>query len=201
MATALYVGVRTMAAQPDGDNASNIWELMKQGVEQADHANITGEGLQSLQNDPSVQGAENRIIADIKKDPSYGKQAYLIPGDYTDSEDPSFTANGPSKNFLVGLATSNPAFLMVHSGTLYATNTKVSKDGTISTTWKVDDNFDYIPDWENKNHRSFFHKWTYNIGAWISQPIYNGLLGAKKQVRTNAYWQQTILPQNVLHSQ
>jgi RHS repeat-associated protein len=53
-ATALYVGVRTMAAKPDGNNASNIWELMKQGVEQADHVNITGEGLQSLKDDPSA---------------------------------------------------------------------------------------------------------------------------------------------------
>jgi RHS repeat-associated protein len=183
---AVYVGARTRLAQPDGNNASDIWELMKQGVNQADQVNITGEGLQSLQDDPSVKAKQDKIIASIKDDPRYGEQDFSISNDYTDLEDgPLFTADGPSKKFLGGLVTGNPAFLMVHSGYLYATNTKVSKDGTISTTWRVDDQFDYIPDWKNKGL-------AYNIGATISAPIYYGMLGAKRQFRTNAYWKATI---------
>jgi len=41
VAIADYVILRTMTAQPGGENASNIWELTKLGVDQADHANIT----------------------------------------------------------------------------------------------------------------------------------------------------------------
>ncbi|MBI1793413.1 MAG: hypothetical protein HYR70_04395 [Chloroflexi bacterium] len=156
----------------------------------ADHANITGEGLQSLQNDPSVQDAEGRIVADIKNDPRYGNKAFSIPSDYAghkteDGFDGNFTANGPSRNYAIGLLTQNPAFLMVHSATLYATNTTVSADGKISTTWKVKDQFDYLPDWNN-HQRS--HYWEYNIGATLSYPIYYGWLNAKSQVPITAEW-------------
>jgi hypothetical protein len=186
---ASYVSIRVMAAQPVGDTASNIWELMKQGVNQADHVKITGEGLQSLKDDPSVQGAESNIVADIINTSKYGAQAYTVP-DYEYHDD--FTANGPSGNFAIGLATQNPAFLMVHSGTLYATHTTVSADGAISITWKVEDQFDYIPDWENQNNRSGYHYWAYNIGAMLSDPIYYGRLHAKSQFPTTTQWRQTI---------
>jgi hypothetical protein len=188
VATAIYVSARTMSAQPVGNNASNIWQLMKLGAEHADHANITGEGLQSLENDPSVQDAEGRITAQIKSDPKYEEQSF------SPKTDPSpFTADGPSRNFVTGLLTGNPAFLMVHSANLYATNTKVSANGTITTTWEVSDNFDYLPDWNNHQRP---HYWEYNIGATLSYPIYYGFLRAKPQVPTTAEWNQTILPTN-----
>jgi hypothetical protein len=160
---------------------------MNLGVKHADRANITGDGLQSLRGDPSVQGAQGRIIAQITRDSRYGKEAFTL------SNDPSerFAANGPGRNFVSGLVTSNPAFLMVHTAKIYATNTKVSADGTISTTWKVDDQFDYVADWGNHD-REGFHYWAYNIGAEISSLIYYDLLRAKKQVKTTASWKQTI---------
>jgi len=191
MGTALYVGARTVSAQPDGNNASNIWELMQLGVKHADHANITGEGLQSLQNDPSVKAAKTNIITQIKSDSKYGEQAYTIPDGKAWDD---FTANGPSKKWYIGFVTGDEGFRMVHTATLYATNTKVSKDGTISTTWKVDDNFDYLPAWSDHSRKGL-HYWAYNIGAAVSSPIYNGLLGAKKQIQTNAYWDD-IIPNN-----
>ena len=194
---AVAVAVKVETAQPVGNNASNIWELMKLGVNQADHANITGEGLQSLKDDPSVQAAEGRIGAAIGENTSYGKQAFSIPGNYptNDPKETGFTADGPSRNFAIGLLTQNPAFLMVHSANLYANNTTVSADGTISTTWKVVDDFDYLPEWNNDSRKGLNY-WEYNIGATIADPIYYGLLGAKAQVPTTAEWNQTIPSQS-----
>ena len=190
MVAAVVVVALTETAHPIGDNASNIWELMHLGVEHADHANITGAGLQSLENDPSVKGEEDNITALIQSDPKYRNQAYTVPDDEYSK---LFTANGPSKNFFTGLLTGNEAFLMVHGATLSNTNTKVSADGTISITWKVDDNFDYLPEWNNHN-RSGYHYWAYNIGAAIASPIYYGLLGAEPTLPDNASWNQTIYP-------
>jgi RHS repeat-associated protein len=187
---AVVAVVLTETAQPVGDNASNIWELVKLGVEQADHAYITGDGLKNLEDDPSVQAKENKIADDITGDPRYGKQAFSIQGDYTDPKEPSFTADGPSRNFAIGFLTGNQGFLMVHSATLYATDTQVSENGTISTTWKVEDQFDYLPDWQNHARP---HYWEYNLTAqFVVAPIYYGWLNAKAQVPDTAEWHQTI---------
>jgi RHS repeat-associated protein len=172
---------------PADGNASNVWELMKLGIEHAAHANITGEGLKSLQNDPSVQAEERNIEEEIRSDPLYGKQAFA-PKDYH----MSFTAGSVDGSWVKGALTGNPSFWMVHTGTLYATNTKVYKNGTISTTWKVEDSFDYIPDWAHRDLRPNLPNYlAYNIFAQIVSPIYHGLLQAKP-FTTNAYWQQTI---------
>jgi RHS repeat-associated protein len=180
-AITLYSSVKILTAQPDGNNASNIWELMKLGVEQADHANITGEGLQSLQEDKSLQSAQERLLIQITGKPEYGKQAYTLK-DLSDK----FTANGPSGHWYQAPLDGGQAFWMVHTAILSATNIKVSADGTTSLTWKVSDQFDYL---QSKDKGL-----AYNTGALLSYPIYNGLLGAKKQFPTNAEWNQTIPP-------
>ena len=49
-------------SEPADVNASDLGDLLLAGYEHADHATITGEGLQSLQDDPSVRGAQRRIV-------------------------------------------------------------------------------------------------------------------------------------------
>lgn len=193
-AFSMYATAQVDNANPVGNNASNIWELMKLGVNHADRANITGEGLQSLKDDPSVQGAERNIVAQIGNDPRYGNQAYTIPTN--DKYHDDFTADGPSGNWATAFRTENPAFLMVHTAELYAANTKVSEDGTISITWEARDQFDYIPDLLNTGGRSFGSYLAYNAGALAVAPIYYGMLHAKPQVSTTATWNQTIGPSN-----
>lgn len=84
---------------------------------------------------------------------------------------------------------------MAHTGTVSATDIEVSANGTIDTTWVISDNFDYIPDWRNQGNRDGFSYWAYNSFATIIYPIYNGVLGAKKQVPVNAKWDETRLPE------
>ena len=165
---------------------STLLDLLLLGYEHADHANITGEGLQSLQDDPSVQAAQDRLVDLINDDPRYGLEAYNVPT----SEDLSstFTANGLSRDWKQAALENNQAFFMVHTGILSATNTTVTADGTISTTWKVSDNFDYLPDFEG-------HGFDYNFFAVLNYFGYNIVLGAENQYPTNAYWQDTIPPQ------
>ena len=179
-------------AQPVGYNASNIWELMKLGMEHADHAYITGEGLQSLEDDPSVQAAENNIVDQIRNLPGYGEHDFSIST--SDKFSHTFTADGPSRDFLIGLLNGNPAFLMVHTATLYATNTTVSANRTISTTWEVKDQFDYQPAWNDHTTRSGKNYYEYNLGAMVSWPIYYGMLHAEREVPDTAKWNQTIPP-------
>jgi hypothetical protein len=188
VAATIIAIVLTETAKPVGDNASNIWELMHLGVEHADHANITGAGLQSLENDQSVQSAEDKLVADIRSNPNYGKQAFSI-----DSGNKMFTAGDINGSWVLGALTGNPSFYMVHTAILYDTNTRVSANGTISTTWEVRDNFDYIPAWGDHTTRpNLLNYLAYNIGATLVSPIYYGLLGAKPQIPTTANWDQTI---------
>jgi len=186
LGTAIYNNFIREPSEPADVNASNLGGLLLAGYEHADHANITGEGLQSLQDDPSVQAAQERIVDRITSKPYYGEQAFT----HKDISD-QFTANGPSGSWSQAAREGNSAFWMAHTGNVSATDINVSADGTMELTWVVSDNFDYIPDWDNSGGRDGSSYWAYNIFATIVNPIYNGVLGAKKQVPVNAKWDET----------
>jgi hypothetical protein len=152
------------------------------GYEHADHANITGEGLQSLKDDPSVQAAQGRIVDKITGKSEYGEQDFSLK-DISDK----FTANGSTGKWYQAAWEGNQAFFMVHTGSLSATNIRVSADGTISTTWVVTDKFDYIPNAE----KGFW----YNFFAVPTYFFYNIVGDAEEQYPTNAYWDETIPPE------
>ena len=176
-------------SEPADVNASNLGGLWLAGYEHADHANITGEGLQSLQDDPSVQAAQQRIVDKITGKSEYREQDFQL-----DDISDSFTANGPSRSWSQAAKEGNHAFWMVHTGTVSATDIQVSADGTIETTWVVTDQFDYLPDWGNSGQRDGFSYWAYNGYASVIYPLYNGVLCAKQQVPTNASWDETKPP-------
>jgi hypothetical protein len=186
-------GIEDERCEPSDAKASNFGDLLKLGIDHVPSAIIVGEGLQNLQNDPSVKGAQRDIIKDIRSDPRYGKQSF----NFSVSEPEDFTANGPDGNWLTGARTGNPSFWMVHTANLFATYTKVTADGTISTTWKVEDQFDYIPDWEGRVEglkTDPVRYFAYNGFAQLIAPIYHGLLQATPY-RTYAYWDDTIPPE------
>ena len=80
---------------------------------------------------------------------------------------------------------------MVHNGNLSATNISVAKDGTISTTWKVTDSFDFIPSFKKRDIE-------YNLFALPTYFGYNIIYGAKKKIPINAYWKETISPKKII---
>lgn len=58
VATVVLTGDTPKATPPPSDaNASNFGDLFQLGIVHATSAKIVGEGLQDLQNDPSVRGA------------------------------------------------------------------------------------------------------------------------------------------------
>jgi hypothetical protein len=173
--------IRTPEAPADG-NASTVTDLIMLGYDHADHANIIGQGLQDLQNDPSVQKAQEGLIDKIKGDPRYGQEAYSVPEEDLNA---SFNADGPSGNWKTAAFENNQAFWMVHNGNLSATNTSVTKNGAISTTWKITDSFDFIPDIKTRDVE-------YNLFAIPTYFAYNIIFGAKKEFPINAYWNQII---------
>jgi RHS repeat-associated protein len=166
-------------------DAENFYDLIGAGLSHDKHANIVGAGLESLQDDPSVQAAQKRIVNRITSNIEYEEQAFSLKV-ITDPN--GFTANGPSGNWKQAAVTLNPAFWMVHTGQISATNIKVSADGTILTTWHIHDAFDFIPGPD--------HTEEYNKLASIIHPIYNGFFHAEETYPTDAYWKQTILPAN-----
>ena len=180
LGTSFYNNVIREPSEPANANASDFGDLLWLGYEHADHANITGEGLQSLQDDPSVEGAQKDILNIIKGKPEYGEQAY----DLKDISGYLFTANGPSRDKYQAAQEGNQAFWMVHSATVSATNIQVSADGTISLTWVVTDIFDYRPEMDRGLS-------DYNFFAVLVYPFYYGLLGAE-DVPTIAEWDETI---------
>lgn len=167
--------------------AGYVTDLVVAGLQHEGHANIVNEGLESLQNDPSVQGAQDRIVALITNKPEYREQPFSINEDIT----ARFTADGPSGNWKQAFWEGNQAFFMVRNADISATNTNVSADGTISTTWHTDDKFDFIPG-PNRSK-------DYNYFASIIYPIYNGLLRAESY-QTEAHWNQIIPPSNSSNS-
>ena len=167
--------------QGPGD-AGNVMDLVTDGLQHEEHARIVGEGLQSLQDDPSVKDAQGRVIDFITDNPNYGKHDYSH-SDVTDQ----FTANGPSRNWKEAAITGNQAFWMVHTGTITATNIQVSADGSITTTWHIHDYFDFIP---GPNHSDEYNYWATKVHY-----VYNNLLGAEETYPTDAYWNATIPPQ------
>jgi RHS repeat-associated protein len=174
-------------SRPADANASSLRDLINLGYEHAEHANIVGEGLQSLQDDPDVQDVQRRIVTHITDKPKYGEQPYSLKN----IQDPDgFHANGPSRNWFIAGATGNQGFYMVHTGNISATNIKVSADGTISTTWVINDDFDYIPDFEG-------HGFAYNAVAILNYPFYYTMLGSKKQYPVTAKWNEIIHPSSL----
>jgi hypothetical protein len=161
-------------------DAGNVTDLVVAGLQHEGHANIVNEGLESLQNDPSVQDAQDRIVGEIVSLPEYGEQPFSINEDISDS----FTADGPSGNWKQAAIEGNQAFWMVRNGTISATNTNVSADGTISTTWHIHDDFDFIP---GPNRSKDYNDW-----ATIIHFFYNDLLGGEESYPTDAYWNETI---------
>jgi RHS repeat-associated protein len=163
-------------------DAGYVADLLVAGVQHEEHANIVNEGLESLQNDPSVQAAQDRIVERIASNPEYREQAFSINEDISDS----FTAEGPSGNWIQAAIEGNQAFFMVRNGDISATNVKVSADGTIDLTWHTDDKFDFIPGPNRSKDYNFF--------ASIWAPFYHGLLRAES-VQTEANWNEIIPPQ------
>jgi hypothetical protein len=161
-------------------DAENVFDLVAAGLQHEKHANIVNGGLQSLQDDPSVQAAQGRIVDIVTSKPEYGEQSYSL-NDISDT----FTANGPSGNWKQAAMEGNQAFWMVHSATISATNIKVTADGTISTTWHIHDDFDFVPGPTRSDE--------YNSWATKIHRIYNEILGAEESYPTDAYWEDTIL--------
>ena len=179
----IYTHVIHTPSKPADGNASNLWDAVYLGYEHAEHANIVGEGLQSLQEDKSLQAAQDKIIEDIIDESFYRQEAY-IPEDKFER----FTANGSSGNWEQAAKEFNQAFWMVHTAIVSTTDTRVAADGTITTTWVVSDDFDYLPDFRNKGLE-------YNFFAVLISFGYNVVLGAKTQYPTTATWTEVIPPQ------
>ncbi|HMN15759.1 MAG TPA: hypothetical protein PKD55_25870, partial [Bellilinea sp.] len=188
LGAAIYNNFIRVPAEPADVNVSNLMDLLLAGYERADHATITGAGLQSLQDDPSFQAAQQRAFDRITNKPEYQVQDYPHEDIFG-----FFTANGPGRNWYQGARDGNLAFWMVHTGTLSATNIQVSADGTIEITWVVTDQFDYLPDWGNSGRRDGLSYWAYNSYASVIHPLYNGVLGAR-QVPISASWNETKYP-------
>jgi hypothetical protein len=163
-------------------DAASVVDLVIDGLQHEKHANIVGEGLQSLQDDPSVKAAQERLVDLITNKPEYREQAYTNE-DISDQ----FTANGPSGNLKQAAIEGNQAFWMVHTAPISATSINVAADGTISTTWHIQDDFDFIP---GPNHTEEYNKSASNVHF-----IYNELLGAEESFPTDAYWNEIIPPQ------
>ena len=127
LGTAIYNNFIRVPAEPADVNASNLGGLLLAGYEHADHANITGEGLQSLQDDPSVQAAQERIVDRITSKPYYGEQAFT----HKDISD-QFTPNGLVELVSKLQREGNSAFWMLTPETFC--HDIMFRDGTMELT-------------------------------------------------------------------
>jgi len=170
-----------------GPNATGFWELAARGVLQANAANIVGQGLAQLKRDPAVTSFQNETLDKIMSNSQYGQNAFT-PNDKSDS-----VYVGDHGNTIVNLFDENN--WMVHAGTMTATNMNVSKDGKITTTWQISDNFDFRSDWSDHTTRTGLAYWKYNISAALfGDFLYHGIFGATDDLSTTATWYTTLCP-------
>jgi hypothetical protein len=186
LGTAIYNNFIREPSEPTDVNASDFGDLLLAGYEHADQANITGEGLQSLQDDPSVNESRERILEKITHKQGYGEQAFTLK-DITDKR--MFSAIGDNEAWWQAAGEKNQAFFMVYHARLSATNIQVSADGTIDLTWKVEDKFDFVPSMERGID--------YNAYAIPIYFFYN-LIGGAEEFPIYAEWDETIPPDETI---
>ncbi len=179
--TAIYAHCIHQPLAPADGNASNVTELAYLGYEHAEYANIVGEAKQSLQNDPSVITAHDEIIDQIRENKEFTKEEYFLPDISRD-----FNAEGPSGNWAKATIEGNQAFMTVRHGTFEAQNIRVFRDGTITATMKITDNFNFIPG----RNRSFW----YNLYSVPTYFAYNIILGAEDDLPVETQWKEIIPP-------
>jgi RHS repeat-associated protein len=183
LGTAIYNNFIREPSEPADINASNPGDLLIAGYEHAGHANITGEGLQSLQDDPSINQSRDRLLDQITGKPYYGEEAFTLK-DLTDPQ--MFTAMGDNDAWWQAALNGDDAFFMVYHAKLQATNINVSADGTIDLTWKIEDTFDFKPDMTRGVD--------YNAYAIPIYFLYN-IIGGAGDVPITASWDETIAPE------
>jgi RHS repeat-associated protein len=172
-----------------GPNATDFWGLALRGILHFPDAKIIGQGLESIKQDPDIISKQEKMIQEMAANPEYGQDAYtpkhIEPEQIDLGEHGSLSKNVFDQNFW-----------MVHLAMLSATNAKVSADGTITTTWKVTDSFDFEPDWSDTTTRSRWSYWKYNLLATaFGTVLYHGLLNGEPKFPDTATWTTTEYPQ------
>jgi RHS repeat-associated protein len=176
--------ITTKVLSPD---ANDFWGLVFHGMLHFPYARITGQGLQSIENDPRIIQAQEQTIQQIQTDPRYGRI------EFTPKIYPIRVVLGKHGDFIHTLLVSDPNFWMVYNAMLHV-YPEVSADGTIKTTWQIVDSFDFEPDWFGDT-RSGGEYWKYNVLATIfGWGFYDSILHGAPEMPDTATWTTTIYP-------
>jgi hypothetical protein len=171
--------ITTKVLSPD---ATDFWGLVLREMLHFPYARITGQGLQSIENDPRIKQAQNETIQDIQRNPLYGRI------EWTPKINPIRITLGKHGDFIPNPSSAfDQNFWMVYSAMLYV-DSKVSADRRITTTWEIQDSFDFEPDWFGDT-RSGGEYWKYNvIGTIFGWVFYDSILHGAPNMPTTATW-------------
>ena len=172
-------GINAVINNIIGSNTSSFGGLLLRGVRKFSSANIVGEGLEQIRNDPDVVEKQQEIINEIT-DTNSSKVEHVLGVDL-------------GEHGSLWKDMHDPTFWMVNEADLSAENIRISKDGTMKVTWVVSDVFDYHPHWDTFNKRSPKVYLFYNLTAEVIEYWYHDKLGAT-DVKTSATWEETIYP-------
>jgi len=158
---------------PEATGAMGIlWESVKQ----SDKVILTKDGMQKLMDDPAMQEYEKKVIKNIKKDPRYGKKAFIREGD------PAAIRFGGDRGYFpwqpefngtedivktLDVATNEQTWMVRTATVTYTAN--IDADGNIDIEWRVYDVFDLR---KGKKDRGSYDKAVDVLGT-----IWHDLLG------------------------
>lgn len=140
-------------------------------------ATITGNALEDIAGDKTMQTKQNEMVDQITNDPRYGKEDF--DGDFGTSP---ITFGEMGNNNMLEDATHSPTWT-VRAANVSTTFT-VTAGGDIQFNHTLSDVLDLVPDWEN---RTGFSGFFYNVTTTITGGVWHGLLGARK-METHANW-------------
>jgi hypothetical protein len=193
LGTSIYNNFLRQPSMPADANASSFGDLVRLGMEHAQHVNITGGALTSLESDHGVQVEQGKILNEIQSFPNYGKKTFSV-GELAPPDPTEGIQAGDHGGMLQGIFSGDQNFWNVKAAYLYSSKSYVSADGTITTTWQLHDSFDFEPDWSG-NTRQGWNYWQYNIwgtvGGW---GLYNGILNGAHHMDDTATWTTTVHP-------
>lgn len=149
--------------------------MMIAGLNQESHFDITGEGLEKIKQDPAIK--------ETQKDIMNSKNPVEVEPVRTD-----LAGDGS----LLGQS-RDETFWMVNVGWLSATDVQVSSSGKITTTWLLEDIFNFRPLKESE-FRSDTALAKNDIPAYIIGGIYHDILGATDEMTSSATWTTTTCP-------
>jgi hypothetical protein len=154
---------------------------------------FVGPALEKIKNDPDMLRVQSNIAKRVMSNPGY-RVVDFVAHDSIDN-DVYFGQHGGSGLVGMFVDAGYEETWMLRSAHVSGTNIRVSKNGSITIDFTVNDNLDLTADWGGTT-RTGWSGFAYNAISEVLGDIWHGGFGATRTFPTTANWTTTIEPRS-----